>query len=174
MSWFYLENSCHKWPRRCLVSFFMAFDLTDKTSESNLKLEPIGMLLSTKWLTLWSLWTKIAQIQIKWSIRLINWNQKTKTKNQNIFCWCKWKFDDFFIHFEKGGEEKKVLFLPLSSVLVWLRILHLRKKTFFTLLLSCPPYSKCIKKLSNFHLHQQKIFWFLVFSFSFWFQLIQG
>ena len=25
---------------------------------------------------------------------------KTKTKNQNIFCWCKWKFDDFFIHFE--------------------------------------------------------------------------
>ena len=24
---------------------------------------------------------------------------KTKTKNQNIFCWCKWKFHDFFIHF---------------------------------------------------------------------------
>ena len=38
---------------------------------------------------------------------------------------------------------------------------------------SCPPYSNCIKKLSNFHLHQQKIFWFLVFSFSFWFQFMQ-
>ena len=37
-----------------------------------------------------------------WSIRWINWNQKLKlkTKNQNIFCWCKWKFDNFFIHFE--------------------------------------------------------------------------
>ena len=35
-------------------------------------------------------------------IRWINWNQKLKlkTKNQNIFCWCKWKFDDFFIDFE--------------------------------------------------------------------------
>ena len=29
----------------------------------------------------------------------------TETKNQNIFCWCKWEFDDFFIHFEK--EDKK-------------------------------------------------------------------
>ena len=29
------------------------------------------------------------------------------------------------------------------------------------------------KKSSNFHLHQEKIFWFLVFSFRFWFQLIQ-
>ena len=36
------------------------------------------------------------------SICWINWNQKLKlkTKRQNIFCWCKWKFDDFFIHFE--------------------------------------------------------------------------
>ena len=32
---------------------------------------------------------------------------------------------------------------------------------------SCPPYSKCIKKSSNFHLHQQKIFWFLVLIFGF-------
>ena len=30
---------------------------------------------------------------------------KPKTKNQNIFCLCKWKFDDFFIHFEQGGQE---------------------------------------------------------------------
>ena len=32
---------------------------------------------------------------------------------------------------------------------------------------SCPPYSKCLKKLSNFHLHQQNIFWFLVLVFGF-------
>ena len=35
---------------------------------------------------------------------------------------------------------------------------------------ACPeailPYSKCMKKLWNLHLHQQKIFWFLVFSIS--------
>ena len=36
---------------------------------------------------------------------------------------------------------------------------------------SCPPYSKCIKELSNFHLHQENIFW--IFNFSFWFQFIQ-
>ena len=30
---------------------------------------------------------------------------KTKTKKQNIFCWCKWKLDNFFIHFEQGGQE---------------------------------------------------------------------
>ena len=35
------------------------------------------------------------------------------------------------------------------------------------------PYSKCIKKLLDFHLQEQKIIWFLVFSFSFWFQFIQ-
>ena len=75
---------------------------------------------------------------------------KTKTKKQNIFCWCKWKFNNFFIHFELGGQEN--IFLEGEKN-------------------SCPPYSKCIKKSSNFHLHQQKIFWFLVFSF--WFQFIQ-
>jgi hypothetical protein len=30
-----------------------------------------------------------------------------------------------------------------------------------------PPHSKCIKKSLNFHLHQQKIFWFLVLVFGF-------
>ena len=34
------------------------------------------------------------------SIHWINWNQKLKTIKQKNFCWCKWKFDDFFIHFE--------------------------------------------------------------------------
>ena len=36
------------------------------------------------------------------SIRWINWNQKLKlkTKNQNVFRWCKWKFKHFFMHFE--------------------------------------------------------------------------
>ena len=38
---------------------------------------------------------------------------------------------------------------------------------------SCVPYSKCIKKASNFHLHQQRIFCLLVFSFSFWLQFIK-
>ena len=50
------------------------------------------------------------------------------------------------------------------------------KKTFFPLLekmFSCPPYSKCIKKVWNFHLHQQKIFWLLV-SFSLRFQYESG
>ena len=27
---------------------------------------------------------------------------------------------------------------------------------------SFPPFSKCIKKSSNFHLHHENIFWFLV------------
>ena len=40
----------------------------------------------------------------------------------------------------------------------------LKKKTSSPLLFSCPPYSKCIKKSSNFDLHQLKIF--LVFGFS--------
>ena len=37
-----------------------------------------------------------------WSIRWINWNQKPKLKikNHNIFCCCKWKINNFFIHFE--------------------------------------------------------------------------
>ena len=32
---------------------------------------------------------------------------KTKTKNQNIVCWCIWNSDYFFIQFEKGGRENK-------------------------------------------------------------------
>ena len=38
---------------------------------------------------------------------------------------------------------------------------------------SCSPYSKRIKKMLNFHLHQQKIFLFLFFIFIFWFQIVQ-
>ena len=30
---------------------------------------------------------------------------KTKTKNQIIFSWCKWKFDNIFIHFEWERQE---------------------------------------------------------------------
>ena len=70
---------------------------------------------------------------------------KTKTRNQKpkYFCWCKWKFDDFFIHFWLGRTRKHFF---------------RRGKKF-----SCPPFlkSKC---------WQQNI---LVFSCSFWFQYIQ-
>ena len=30
---------------------------------------------------------------------------KTKTVIKNILCWCKWKFEDFFIHFKYGEQE---------------------------------------------------------------------
>ena len=42
-----------------------------------------------------------------------------------------------------------------------------KKKTVLPFCFLVPHYSKCIKKLSNFHLHQQKIFWFLVLVFGF-------
>ena len=63
---------------------------------------------------------------------------KLKNKFQNFCCW----HFDFFIHFWKRGIRKKK-FLPKKRFLV-------------------PFFQKCIKKSSNFHLHQQKI---LVFSF---------
>ena len=56
-----------------------------------------------------------------------------------------------------------------TSVLDKPNIFSPSKKCF---LVSCPPYSKCVKKLLNFHLQQQKKNWFLVFSFSFWFQYL--
>ena len=81
----------------------------------------------------------------KWSIRWINWNQKLKlkTKNQNIFCWCKWKFDNFLIHFWIRGTRK--------------RFLEGEKSFLF------PLFQKCIKKSKC---QQQKI-WYLVFSFMY-------
>jgi hypothetical protein len=66
-----------------------------------------------------------------------------KLKLKTEFCCC-WHFN-FVIHFRK--EDKKTFF-PF-------------KKMF-----SCLPFLKCIRKSSNFHLHQQKKFWFLVFGFS--------
>ena len=66
-------------------------------------------------------------------------------------------------------KTKNQIFLLITFRLC----IHFKKEKHFPLLFSCPPYSKCIKRLLNFHLHQQKIFWFLVFSFSFWFQFIQ-
>ena len=45
-------------------------------------------------------------IHTKYSIGWIYWNQKLITKNQIIFCWCKWKLDDFFIHFWIWGTRK--------------------------------------------------------------------
>ena len=80
----------------------------------------------------------------KCSIRWINWNQKLK--NLNIFCWCKWKLDNFFINFEQGGQEN----ISLEGGKI-----------------SCPLYSKCVKKSKC---QQQQN---LVFSFSFWFQFIK-
>ena len=74
---------------------------------------------------------------------------KTKTKNQIFFV------ADISTLLYTLKRRTRKLFSP-------------SKKMF-----SCPPYSKCIKKLLNFQLHQQKIFWFLVFSFRFWFQFTQ-
>ena len=37
---------------------------------------------------------------------------------------------------------------------------HFKKENFFLLLFSFPPWSKCIKKSSNFHLHNKKYFGF--------------
>ena len=70
---------------------------------------------------------------------------KTKTKNKNIFCWCKWKFDNFFIYFEYGGQEN--FFLEGEKVFL---------SSFFKV------YNKVKMSTKN-----------LVFSFSFWFQFIQ-
>ena len=78
-------------------------------------------------------------------IRWINWNKKLKLKTKNIL------FLTFRLFYTLWIERtKNTPFLPLL------------KKCFLV-----PPYSKCIKKLSNFHLNHQKIFWFLVFSFQF-------
>ena len=65
-------------------------------------------------------------------------------------------------------KTKKQIFFVDNSIFLY-TLNREDKKTFFPLLekmFSCPPYSKWIKKLSNFHLHQQKIFWYLVFGFS--------
>ena len=79
-----------------------------------------------------------------WSICWTNWNQKLKLKTENqIFLLIRFRL----------------------CYTLWKR--KLVSPYFFLF----PPYSKCIKKLLNFHLHQQKIF--LVFGFSFWFQYIQ-
>ena len=43
-----------------------------------------------------------------------------------------------------------------------------KKQNFFLLLFSFRPYSKCIKKLSNFHLHNKK-YWVLVFGICIWY-----
>ena len=78
----------------------------------------------------------------KCSIRWINWNQKLKTLN--IFCWCKWKLDNFFIHFEQGGQEN----ISLEGGKIFLSSLF-----------------KVCKKV--------KMSTTTKFGFSFWFRLIQ-
>ena len=78
---------------------------------------------------------------------LINWNQKQKLKTKNFCCW-HFKFVIFSFRELKRGKEN---------------FCSLLKSVFLS-----PPNQKCIKM---FHLHEQKIFWVLVFSF--WFQYIQ-
>ena len=86
--------------------------------------------------------------QMFYSLDKLKPKTKTKNKKQNFF-----DIDTSTFLYTLKKENKKTFFSP-------------SKKMF-----SCPPYSKCIKKSSNFHLHEQKMFWFLVFSF--WFQFIQ-
>ena len=40
----------------------------------------------------------ISKSSMFYSLEKLKPKIKLKTKNQNIFCWCKWKFDNFFIH----------------------------------------------------------------------------
>ena len=54
----------------------------------------------------------------------------------------------------------KTKFLLLLTIRLFYTLWIERTRKLFS------PYSKCIKKLLNFHLHQRKIFWFLVFGFS--------
>ena len=65
----------------------------------------------------------------------------------------------------------KILFFVISILLYTLKrgtrkLFSLLKKRFLV-----PLIPKCIKESSNFHLHQQKIVWFLVLCI--WFQFIQ-
>ena len=57
-------------------------------------------------------------------------------------------------------KKSKIFVNNISSFLY-----TLEKKTFFTLLFPCPPYSKCIKKLVEFSFTPAKNI--LVFSFQF-------
>ena len=70
----------------------------------------------------------------------------------NLFCACSLArhFNKCSIRWINWNTKNQILLL----LTFWLC---------YTLFL--PPYSKCIKKLSNFHLRQQKIFWFLVLVF---------
>ena len=61
-------------------------------------------------------------------------------------------------------KTKRQIFLSITFRLCY---------TFSPAIFPMSPYSKCTRKLSNFQLHQEKIFWFLVFSLWFWFQFIQ-
>ena len=67
-------------------------------------------------------------------------------------------------------KTKNLIFLLSTSDLVdistFLYTLNREDKNTFSpskKMFSCPPYSKCIKKLFNFHLHQQKKFVFFSF-----------
>ena len=70
---------------------------------------------------------------------------------------CDYKTNDLSVGSTETKNTNQIFVNKISTLLY-----TLKRKPFFTLLFSCPSYSKCIKKLWNFHLHQQKIFWFLV------------
>ena len=82
-----------------------------------------------------------------YSIRCINWNKKIKIK---IIFFC-WHFD-FDVHFKRRGQEN--FFCPSKKCFLFLPIQNI--------------YKKIID--SSFKLTKN----ILVFSFSFWFQFIQG
>ena len=75
------------------------------------------------------------------------------------------------------NQPRQLPWLPWWSWRPWItfRLCNtiLKKQLFLPFCFLVPPYSKCKKKSSIFNLCQQKISRFLVFSFSFWFQLIQ-
>ena len=72
-------------------------------------------------------------------------------------------------------KTKNQILLLLTFWLCYILWIGRTRKPFSPFhLFSFPPYSKCINNSSNFHLHQQKIFWSLVFRFQFiqWIQHI--
>ena len=94
-------------------------------------------------------------------------NFKKKKKMAQIFrvylsynicsiCWINWKQ-------KLKLRTKNQIFVVVVAILTFLYTLKRRTRKLFSPskeMFSCAPYSKCIKKSLNFHLHQQKMFWF--------------